>query len=636
MKCKVTFLPENKSVEVSKGTDLLQAAREIGIEILSYCGGQGTCGSCKVKILKGSPRASVSPHLSKEEITERWIQACLVLVEEDLDVFVPKEHRISKPAKISTGLQTASRIEIGKWEITPSIKRIKLKLPAPSLDNNISDMTRLFQGLNQEGYPPEKLWCGLDILKRLAKTLRKKNWEVTVLILESERGFEIVDIQPSDTTCHHYGLAIDIGTTSVVVYLVNLLTGHIIGTESDYNKQISCGTDIISRIIYTERKNGLAILQKLVVETINNLGNKLLTQHKIHRRYIDCVSCAGNTTMTHLFLKIDPNNIRIEPYIPAFTTPPLLSAKEVGMKTNAHTSLYCVPGVSSYIGGDVIGGILASGITKENKLSLFLDVGTNGEIVLGNSEWLVSASCSAGPAFEGAGIKYGMRATNGAIDQVKIDQKTLEPVITITGHEKSIGICGSGIIDTIAEMYLTGIINQKGKFNRDIKTQRVREGKYGWEYVLVWKNDSGIDSDITITEPDIDNILRAKGAIYAGCSLLLKEMGYKPKNLDRFLIAGGFGHYLNIEKAIIIGMLPDIDTEKYQYLGNTSVIGSYLTLLSRNMQEEAIQIAKNVTYRELSVSTEFMNEYMASLFLPHTNVELFPTVQEILRKIKVS
>lgn len=626
MKCKVTFLPENKSVEVSKGTDLLQAAREIGIEILSNCGGQGTCGTCKVKILKGNPSASVSPHLSKEEIAEGWVQACLVLVEEDLEVFAPGEHRISKPAKISTGLQMASRIEIGKWEITPSIKRIKLKLLAPSLDNNISDISRLFQGLSQEGYQSEKLWYDLDILKRLAKTLRKKDWEVTVLILESERGFEIVDIQPGDTTHHHYGLAIDIGTTSVVIYLVDLLTGHIIGTESDYNKQISCGADIISRIIYTERKNGLETLQKLVVETINNLVNKLLTKHGVHRKHIDCISCAGNTTMTHLFLKIDPNNIRIEPYIPTFTTVPLLPASGVGMKTNAHTSLYCVPGVSSYIGGDITGGILASGITKENKLSLFLDVGTNGEIVLGNSEWLVSASCSAGPAFEGAGIKFGMRATNGAIDQVKIDRKTLEPTITVTGHEKPTGICGSGIIDAIAEMYLAGIITQKGKFNKDIRNKRVREGKYGLEYVLV--------NDITITEPDIDNILRAKGAIYAGCSLLLKEMGYKAVDLDRFLIAGGFGHYLNIEKAITIGMLPDIDPAKYQYLGNTSVIGAYLTLLSRNMQEEATKIARNITYRELSVSTEFMNEYMAALFLPHTNIELFPTVQEILKGSK--
>ena len=634
MKCKITFLPENKSTEVRKGTDLLQAAREIGIEILSNCGGQGTCGSCKVKVLKGISGASVSPHLSKEEVTEGWVQACLVLVEEDLEIFVPKEHRIAKPLKISTGLKTASRIEIGKWDITPSIKRVKLKLPIPTIDNNISDLTRLFQGLDHEGYPSEKLWCSLDIISSLTKTLRGKNWEITVLILESERGFEIVDIQPGDTTCNRLGLAIDIGTTSVVIYLVDLLTGHIIGTESEYNKQISCGTDIISRIIYTERKNGLSMMQKLVIETINNLVKKLLLKNKIHRRNIDCVSCGGNTTMIHLFLKIDPNNIRFDPYIPTFTTTPLLSAKEVGIKTNAHTSLYCVPGVSSYIGGDIIGGILASGMTKDNKLTLFLDVGTNGEIVLGNSEWLVSASCSAGPAFEGAGIKYGMRATNGAIDQVKINRKTLEPVITVTGHEKPAGICGSGTIDTIAELYLAGIITQKGKFNKEIKIQRIREGKYGWEYVLVWENESGIDSDISITEPDIDNILRAKGAIYAGCSLLLSEMGYKPSDLDRFLIAGGFGHYLNIEKAIIIGMLPDIDPEKYQYLGNTSVIGAYLTLLSRRMQEEAVIIAKNVTYRELSVSNNFMNEYTASLFLPHTNIELFPTVQEILREIK--
>jgi uncharacterized 2Fe-2S/4Fe-4S cluster protein (DUF4445 family) len=336
-----------------------------------------------------------------------------------------------------------------------------------------------------------------------------------------------------------------------------------------------------------------------------------------------------------LLLGIDPSYIRQEPYIPTISSVPPVKVAELGFEVNNHAYLYCLPAVASYVGGDITAGILTTGMDKENFLTLFIDIGTNGEIVLGNADWLVSASCSAGPAFEGAGVLHGMRAAPGAIESVVIEPDTFEPKFSVICNLLPVGICGSGIIDAMAEMFLTGLLDRKGKIREDIKIPRIRESEFGREYILAWAKDTDTKKDIVITEIDINNILRAKGAVYAGCSTLLKEMGLGIKDIERFLIAGGFGHYLNIRNAVIIGLLPDIPYDKFRYLGNSSITGAHLALLSQKLWREAEHIARATTYFELSTSPAFMNEYVSALFLPHTNISLFPNVEAALRETMV-
>jgi len=334
--------------------------------------------------------------------------------------------------------------------------------------------------------------------------------------------------------------------------------------------------------------------------------------------------------MSHIFWGFNPAYIREEPYIPTLNIFPLWRAGTAKLNINAQSPVYTVPCVASYIGGDIVAGVLASKMHKNSEIALFMDIGTNGEIVIGNNEWLVTAACSAGPCFEGSGIRHGMRATEGAVESIKINPQTFEPTLGVIGNDKPIGICGSGMIDAITEMFLTGVIDQKGRFIKGLNTDRIRESFEGPEF-LFYSDDR---TDIVLTEVDIENILRAKAAIYAGISLLLKKVSFTLDDIDRVYIAGGFGNYLNVDKAIIIGMLPDLPKEKFRFLGNTSVAGAYLCLLSDNMRKEAEEIAHKMTNIELSVSRRFMDEYMSALFLPHTDMRLFPTVEKLLKNRK--
>jgi uncharacterized 2Fe-2S/4Fe-4S cluster protein (DUF4445 family) len=338
--------------------------------------------------------------------------------------------------------------------------------------------------------------------------------------------------------------------------------------------------------------------------------------------------------MEHLFYGIDPAFIREEPYIPAATFFPLIRGKSVDLAIDPQAIIYSVPNVASYVGGDITAGVLVSQIHKQEQVSLFIDIGTNGEIVLGNKDWLVTAACSAGPAFEGSGIKFGMRAMEGAIEEVEIDPRTYEVNFRVIGDVKPIGICGSGMIDALAEMYLNGVIDQKGKIREEIGSKRIRRGESGLEYVLAWRVESAVNKEIVITEVDLDNLIRAKAAIYAGFATLLSHMSMTFGDIEKLYIAGGFGRYIDVERAITIGMLPDLPVEKFQFLGNTSIMGAYYALLCDRLRHEAEEIAKRMTYVELSVSRNFMDEYMSALFLPHTNLDAFPAVKEHMKRGK--
>ncbi|MFH0924655.1 MAG: ASKHA domain-containing protein [bacterium] len=631
--CKVLFLPDNKTINVPKGTNLLKAAQDLGIHINVSCGGEGICGKCKVIIEEGICSGSCqSSHLSKEEIETGVCLACLALVEGDIKVRIPIEAKIIRPKIITKAIseKARERINLGLREIDLKTKIIDLKISPPTLDDNIGDLERIYRELIKLGYPDKCVHCRLPILKDIGNILRVHKWDVSVVVEENPYAVEIVEVIERGKDTRRYGIAIDIGTTSIVVYLIDMLKGDIIDVASDYNAQISCGDDVISRIVFSTKSDGLSKLNQLVINTINSLIEQLCQNNYLNVDSIEGIVSAGNTIMTHLFLGVSPQYIRQDPYIPTANLFSAIRAGDIGIRANKYAYLYTIPGVSSYIGGDIVAGVLGAGFYKEEKLTLFMDVGTNGEIVLGNKEWLISASCSAGPAFEGGGVTFGMRAMLGAIEKVKINKEDFEPEIKTIGQVKPRGICGSGIIDILSELFVIGLIDQRGKFKNDSESKRIRKGYHGFEYVLAWASESSIGKDVVFTEVDIDNIMRAKGAMYAGCSLLLKSLDYSFNELDRFFIAGGFGSQLDIEKAIIIGLLPDLPVEKFEYLGNTAIIGAHFVLLSERMREEAEEIAKRMTYMELSTSTTFMDEYSAALFLPHTDMKQFSKVEQIL------
>jgi uncharacterized 2Fe-2S/4Fe-4S cluster protein (DUF4445 family) len=621
-------LLSGKSIHISSKTSILQALKTEGIYLTSSCGGKGTCGKCRVIVKSGNVDIRSTIKLSARERKIGYALACQTYPLGDVLIEIPRESELSVEGKIATGKseELVSLLQSTGADIKPFTERIVLQLPPPTLNDNISDLERLKRELFSRD-----LGCirvPFRFLSGLAESVRKKNWEITLSITQSEECNEITNIFPGNTQKPRYGLAVDIGTTTIVLYLIDLADGSLVDIASTYNSQIQYGDDVITRIVYAAELKGLKNLNKAVITDINILLSIVTRNHKIAINSIDSIVIAGNTTMTHIFLGLDPSAIREEPYIPTANSFPLAFAGELGLKVHPNTPIYSLPCVASYMGGDVVSGVLATRMHTSKDLSIFIDIGTNGEIVLGNSEWLMAAACSAGPCFEGSGIKHGMRATYGAIEDIKINQATREPELQIIGNSQHpIGICGSGMVDAIAEMFINGILDQKGKLQKNA-THRVREGEDGLEFVVY----SGDGRDIVLTEPDIENIIRAKAAIYAGFSILLKESGYTFADIKHVYIAGGFGKFLDIEKSIIIGMLPDIPKDKFVYLGNTSITGAYLCCLSKKMCDEAEEIARKMTYLELSVSHAFMDEYISGLFIPHTNIEAFPSVKSLLQE----
>ncbi len=629
-------MPDNVSVDVEENTNLFKAVKAAGAYVLSSCGGKGNCGKCKVVIREGKAEMGKSrSFLTAEEAERGYALACLTRVKNDLTIEIPPESRMQAKHKIATGANIDELIKLMREAggcLESRISRVYLEISPPTIDDNISDYERLRRALDKAGFDASHLHMSYMMLSKLPHVLREGDWKVTVSVFNVTVVLEVLDIFPGDATKRRYGAAVDIGTTTVVVYLVDMTNGHIIGSASTYNSQVKCGDDVITRIVYASERNGLRELQELAVGNINTMLSDLAEKNNVPPGMIDYIVVAGNTTMTHLFYGVDPQFIREEPYIPAATFFPIIRGKSVGFQFDPQSIIYTMPNVASYVGGDITAGVLVSQIHKQDQVSLFIDIGTNGEIVLGNRDWLVTAACSAGPAFEGSGIKFGMRAMEGAIEEVEINPMTFDVNYRVIGDVKPIGICGSGMIDALAEMYLNGVIDQRGKIREEIGSKRVRRGESGLEYVLAWRVESAINKEIVITEVDLDNLIRAKAAIYAGFSTLLSQMSMTFADIDKLYIAGGFGRYIDIERAIIIGMLPDLPVDKFQFLGNTSIMGAYYALLCDRLRHEAEEIARRMTYIELSVSRSFMDEYLSALFLPHTDLNAFPTVKEELRE----
>lgn len=647
----VTFDAAVSPVRVPTGTLLSEAARLVGVEIGQPCGGQGRCGRCAVQVLDGNVRRRSSLRLSAQDIEQGYALACQTVVEGDITVHIPPQEKIER--RLTTD-RVAVEVSV-PVDYDPNycqtVRRVHLTLTPPRLDDQTDDLSRLKIALRRQ-IGLEQVDISLNLLQKLGTSLRQGEWKVTTIIdaqveVDGTRINErLIDILPGfvPEIDPLWGIAVDIGTTTVTLWMVNLTTGEVKAQAAEYNGQIARGEDVISRIIYAGKEGGREELQKRVLDTINTLLESAMkraaavTGTQIESHEIIKAVIAGNSTMAHLFLGIPAESIRLSPFITGVSHVPILKASDVGLKINPEATLDCLPGVASYVGADITAGVLACKIDETEKLTLFLDVGTNGETVLGSREWLVTCACSAGPAFEGAGVVYGMRATRGAIEEVWIaggDSKTpYEPTYRVIGNVPAHGICGSGLISLLAEMFVTGVVDKAGNINLSLAshTPRVREGDHGPEYVIAWGSESENGQDIAITNVDIDNLKRAKAAIYAGFTVLAESVGVPLELVEQVLIGGSFGKYINIEKAIQIGLLPDMAWDRFQFMGNTSVQGAYFALLDWRNRDRVRDIASQMTYIELSADNNFYDAFMSAMFLPHTDLAAFPSVAAVVEK----
>lgn len=634
----IHFLPDDVHATVEDGENLLTAAAAAGVYIHAFCGGDGVCGKCKVTMEKGDVDSDSAASLKQGEYDKGVRLACKAKVVSDITVRIPEmvkaDGKALKRAPKTTRSISARTLDslVGTWDVDPPVGKVFLQIPPPSLSDNISDMQRLMRALkNVNPESPEPSYDHPELIHELSTVLREANWNVTVILLHGKGQIEpdrIIAVEPGDTTDRLYGLAVDIGTTTCGGVLIDLNSGEIVADGSGYNAQIGYGEDVISRMIYSQRPGGLKGLQEKVIYTINNIIEEVCKKHIISPSDISYIMTAGNTVMAHLMLAINPKFLREAPYVPSVSQFPLTKAAGLGIMAHPSVRMFLYPCISSYVGGDIVAGVHACQMQKSEEISLFIDIGTNGEIVVGNKDWMVCAACSAGPAFEGGGIKYGMRASQGAIENFQIHPETYDPMVVTIGQTKPRGICGSGLISIVAELLDAGVIDPQGKFNRSLDHPRIREGEDRWEYVLAWDRDSMIGEDIVITEVDLDNLIRAKGAMYAGYQTLMESVGLGFGDLDRVILAGNFGAYIDLERAISIGLLPDIERERFFYIGNASMLGCQISLTDHRRFRERVAVRSLMTNMELSENPDFMNHYMAALFLPHTDMGLFPSAKK--------
>ncbi len=536
------------------GENILEIAQKAGVKIDVPCGGNGTCGKCKMRIMSGSVAYDKDGgKLSDEDYEDNWRLACRSTVEGDVTLFVP-----SAASDFISGILTAALS-------TPE----ELKKYNERIDEVFSHGIK--RGVQEKGY----------------------------------------------------GIAVDIGTTTNAVALLDLQEGHVLARANLGNGQIRYGADVINRIIQQGRPGGKERLQHAVIEeTLVPLFDKVISDAKIDPMEVTRVVIAGNTTMEHLLVKANGDSIRLMPFEPEFLDHDPMKASELRFPINPDAKVILCPNVGSYVGGDITSGVLSSMLWDKDHMSLFIDLGTNGELVFGNRDYMLTCACSAGPAFEGGDISCGMRATRGAIDSCIIHKQTLMPLVTTVSKGRPSGICGSGLIDVIAELYKVGAIDARGKFIRE--DERIRDDGYGnKEYVLFYAKESATGRDIFISESDIDNFIRAKGAIFSATRTMLKSVDVHVRDIDKIILAGGIGSGIDMENAMCIGMLPKADISKYSYIGNSSITGACAMLVSDEATEKVFEIAHNMTYIELSTEPGYMDEFSAACFIPHTDSTLF-------------
>jgi len=634
----VTFLPHEKSIAVSDGENLLRAAMEAGVHINASCGGDGVCAKCRILVEDGRVAGGLSDRISREDQAKGYRLACqTTVVGEDVTVRVPVESSIDVSVlKRQAPPRQTAHIHQPDFEslkeqglFLPPVEEIYLELPEPNAADNQADASRLvnFLTLNHDEH---RLVVTMSVIRKLPEVLRQDNFRVTVKLarpVQPGRKTHVINVQPGDTTDRNYAIAMDIGTTTIYGQLIDLISGEVLAEKGDFNGQISYGEDVITRIMAAEKPGGMEKLHEVVTATMNKIIGTIVKQAGVNVDDVSAITLAGNTTMTQLFLEVNPRYIRRSPYVPASNIYPPLQATALGLALGDHVAALVYPQVSSYVGGDIVSGVMGSGMYRTERLTLFMDIGTNAEIVIGNKDWMACAACSAGPAFEGGGIEFGMRAARGAIEDFSLDPLTYEPMILTIGNVRPKGIAGSGLITTVAVMFEMGIINNQGKFDRELDTDRIREREGVWEYVLVWQEETQVDRDIVLTEIDIENLIRAKGAIYSGCMTLLEEVGMSMGDIEQIYLAGGFGSYVDLEKAMVIGLLPEIDPDRVTYIGNASLLGARMAALTNRLRQDVLNVTRMMTNFELSETASYMDHYVAALFLPHTDLKQFPKLK---------
>jgi len=627
----VTFLPSYRKIDVARGSTILEAAQKAGLNINVVCGGQGKCGKCVIYVQSGKTefdRQKYSQFFTEDELNNGACLACETIVQGDLHVLIPESTLIQEQKILVEGRE-------GEIELHPSVRKYFVELQPPTLTDPSPDLTRLLWGIQKNGGPvAEKIYVPLEVMREIPTLLRHSDWRVTGTIALVPGGYRLVDLQENDTSKRIFGAAVDLGSTTVVVYLWDLVTGRVVAVASNYNKQISCGEDILARVNFA-RKNGIIKLQALAVESINAALTSASDSAGIDREDIYEVVVAGNTVMTHMLLGIDPAYIIAEPYVPVVQRALSVAAGRIGITGNQNCGLFVFPAVSDFIGGDIIADILSCGMSEREEISLLIDIGTNFEIVLGNREWMFSCAGAAGPALEGGEVLFGMRANPGAIEKITIDPYTLNPTYATINNTKPRGITGSGLIDLLAGLITACVIDRTGRINTRIENKRIRTGSHFPEFVVVWAGETDIGKDIVITENDIKNLIMSKASIHAACVTLMKEAGVTRHDLFTLYFAGAFGNYIDKKNATIIGLIPEIELDRIKNIGNGAVTGANLALINRRERKTLDEIAKKIAYIELNAEPSFMDEYTSSTFLPHTDLTLFPMVQNLIESCRL-
>ncbi|MBR9947123.1 DUF4445 domain-containing protein [Clostridiaceae bacterium Marseille-Q4145] len=637
----VTFRYEDGTatkVAVTAGENLLEVARKANVAIDAPCSGNGSCGKCRVKFISGELDSEKTRHITEEDYAEGWRLSCCSKVTGDVEVLVPdiasayksrmKVADLSSPEEVAIFDRAKQDVADAGITFENDFSVVELQMTAPSLEDTMPDNERLSWAI-EAATGIENVKLTYHVLKKLPDALRDNEFHVNVVLKKLHHSVLVYDVVPvtEERIC---GAAIDIGTTTVSAVILDLRDGKILAKASAGNGQIRYGADVINRIIESRKIGGEAKLQKAIIdETLNPMLHNMCRAAGIQGSQIYHLCVASNTTMNHLLLGVNADPLRMEPYIPDFFETEDVSAYDLRLDVHPNAKVIIAPNIGSYVGGDITAGTLVSMIWNKPEFNLFIDLGTNGEIVFGNSDFMMSCACSAGPAFEGGDISCGMRATDGAIEACSIDAKTMEPTFSVIGKEgqKPVGLCGSGIIDVIAELFRCGIISPKGKFVRE--GDRVRHDHYGiGSYVLAFKEDAAGHKDVEINEVDIDNFIRAKGAIFSAICTMLRSLDFDVSMIENVYVAGGIGSGINMRNAVTIGMFPDVEIDKFHYIGNSSLTGAYNITLSTEAEQKVHDLAHNITYMELSTDPSYMDEFVAACFIPHTNTALFPSVKQ--------
>ncbi|MGB3906048.1 MAG: ASKHA domain-containing protein [Anaerolineae bacterium] len=636
----VIFQPSGSRGHIKEGETLKEASRQLGVDIETICGEKATCGKCKVRIEEGFfERYGVDSrmeHLSPIEGREKKFfdkheelaghrLACVTRVYGDVLVFVPEESRAGKQVV----RKSASDIPI---EINPAVRKYYVELTPATLEDPLGDWERLQDELKAR-FQLSNLTIDYQVLLGMQEVIREDDWRLTVAVWMDR---EVIKIEPGLQE-HSYGLAVDIGTTTVAGYLCELPTGEVLAMESMMNPQVSFGEDVMSRITYAiTNEDGLDRMNSAIIEGLNSIARDITAQVDLTPDDICDVTIVGNTAMHHIFLNIYPEYLGKAPFPPALHASLDLKGRDLGLEVSAGAYVHVLPIEAGFVGADNVGVLIAEEPYNQDEMVLIIDIGTNGELVLGNREKLISSSCATGPAFEGAHMQYGMRAAPGAIEKIKIDAETKEVFFKVIGKEEwnteleevnAKGICGSGIIDAVANMFRAGVLQKNGRFNRDLDTPRLRVDEEGPEFVIAWSHETSIGKDITISLADVRALQLAKGAMYTGAKLMMRRLG--TDRLDKVILAGAFGSYIDKQSAMTMGLFPDCDLENVYAVGNAAGDGARIALLNRDKRVEANQIARQVEYLELTVEEGFERDFAQAMYFPHMKDD-FPHLKDLL------